>query len=168
MPDEKKRARQMTEYDRTDLLFDFVSTYYDYMNVARDYGTGDTYSMTEVHTVTRIADNPGITVTELARRGERTKSAISQVVKRLEEKGLVVKAKQAGNGSKTLLYVSPEGQELSECHRAFDMEHGSQFDQLLVDQLGREAVQEFYEVLAFMNQLIRRLCHDRLLRSQGE
>lgn len=162
MPEEKKPDPSMTEYDRTDLLVDFVLTYYDSMNMAHDYGTGDEYSMTEVHMVTRIADHPGITVTELARRGERTKSAISQVVKRLEQKGLVVKAKQAGNGSKTLLYVSPEGQVLSDLHKAFDQEHGSLFDQALVEKKGEEAVREFYEVLAYMNEQIRQLRREQL------
>lgn len=166
MPEEKKAGPSMSEYDRTDLLVDFVLTYYDSMNTVHDYGTGDEYSMTEVHMVTRIADHPGITVTELARRGERTKSAISQVVKKLEEKGLVVKAKQAGNGSKTLLYVSPEGQVLSDLHKAFDQEHGSLFDRMLVEKKGEESVQQFYEVLACMNEQIRQLRRKQMAKRE--
>ena len=89
MQEEEKKPLDLSEYGRTDLIFDFVSTYYERTNISRDYGTGESYSMTEVHMLTRIADHPGITVTELSQRGNRTKSAISQVVKRLEEKGFL-------------------------------------------------------------------------------
>ena len=91
----KIQGRALSGYDRADLLFDFSVAYADGVNLVRDFGNGKEYSPAEVHMITRIAENPGITVTELARRGNRTKGAISQVVKRLEEKGLVEKRKAA-------------------------------------------------------------------------
>lgn len=156
MQEEEKRSVNLSEYGRTDLIFDFVSTYYERTNISRDYGTGETYSMTEVHMLTRIADHPGITVTELSQRGNRTKSAISQVVKRLEEKGLVEKRKAADNGSRTLLYATPSGQQLSDFHKAYDVEHGTAFDAMLAAEKGEEAVEQFYEVLACMYGYLRR------------
>ncbi|MBM6918944.1 MarR family winged helix-turn-helix transcriptional regulator [Intestinimonas butyriciproducens] len=156
MREEEKKPLDLSEYGRTDLIFDFVSTYYERTNISRDYGTGDSYSMTEVHMLTRIADHPGITVTELSQRGNRTKSAISQVVKRLEEKGLVEKRKAADNGSRTLLYATPSGQQLSEYHKAYDVEHGAAFDAMLAKEKGEEAVEQFYEVLACMYNYMRR------------
>ena len=137
-----------TSYDRADLLIDFVSTYYDHMNTVRDYGTGEKFTMTEVHMVSRIGDNPGITVTELARQGKRTKGAISQIVKKLEEKGLVVKEKQAGYGCRTLLFLSPKGRELNECHKRFDREQGGVVYGQLLQEQGEEAMQRFFQVMA--------------------
>ena len=52
-----------------------------------DYGTGVEYSSAEVHTVVQIAAQPGITVTEIARVTSRSKSAVSQITTRLEQKG---------------------------------------------------------------------------------
>lgn len=156
MQEEEKKPLDLSEYGRTDLIFDFVSTYYERTNISRDYGTGESYSMTEVHMLTRIADHPGITVTELSQRGNRTKSAISQVVKRLEEKGLVEKRKAADNGSRTLLYATPGGQQLSDCHKAYDVEHGAAFDAMLAAEKGEQAVEQFYEVLACMYGYLRK------------
>ncbi len=156
MQEEEKKPLDLSEYGRTDLIFDFVSTYYERTNISRDYGTGESYSMTEVHMLTRIADHPGITVTELSQRGNRTKSAISQVVKRLEEKGLVEKRKAADNGSRTLLYATPSGRQLSDYHKAYDVEHGAAFDAMLASEKGEQAVEQFYEVLACMYGYLRK------------
>ena len=156
MQEEEKKEMELSEYQRTDLIFDFVSTYYEHTNISRDYGTGESHSMTEVHMLTRIADHPGITVTEMSQRGNRTKSAISQVVKRLEEKGLVEKRKAADNGSRTLLYATEKGRQLSECHKAYDVEHGTAFDAMLVAEQGEEAVGQFYHVLACIYRHMRR------------
>lgn len=144
-----------TEYGRTDLLCDFVAMYYDYMNTVRDYGTGKSYSMTEVHMVTRIADNPGITVTELSGIGNRTKSAISQLVKKLALAGLIVKANHPDGGRKVLLYATPEGMILSQAHKAYDENHGTHFDELSREKLGSHAVDDFYAVLRYFMQSLQ-------------
>lgn len=72
--------------DRANLLYKFAMLYSDYVAENQDYGTGDLISMVEVHTLTAIEDNPGISVTELALMWNRTKGAISQTVTKLEKK----------------------------------------------------------------------------------
>ena len=51
---------------RADLVYSFVTVYNSYINELRDYGTGMLINMVEVHTLTMIADHPGITVSELS------------------------------------------------------------------------------------------------------
>ena len=74
---------------RADLVYSFVTVYNSYINELRDYGTGLMINMVEVHTLTMIADNPGITVNELSKMWNRTKGAVSQNVAKLEKKGLI-------------------------------------------------------------------------------
>lgn len=69
---------------RADTLYKFVLLYNNYLTSPRDYGTGNVVTMVEVHTLTEIADHPGITVTQLAEFWNRTKSAVSQTVSKLE------------------------------------------------------------------------------------
>lgn len=146
----KIQGRDLSGYDRADLLFDFAVAYADGANLTRDFGNGKAYSPAEVHMITRIAENPGITVTELARRGNRTKGAISQVVKRLEEKGLVEKRKNTENCSRTLLFATEEGRRLGQCHKERDQQRIERMEQQLEAQVGKEALDRFYDVLAWM------------------
>ena len=48
-------------------LYEFVMRYNKYIYQARDYGNGDEIRMVEVHTLAMIEDNPGISVSELAK-----------------------------------------------------------------------------------------------------
>ncbi|WP_068504372.1 MarR family transcriptional regulator [Paenibacillus kribbensis] len=61
-------------------------TYSDYIKATRDYGTGDHINMVEVHTLTMIEENPGITAAKLALEWNRTKGAASQIVIKLEQR----------------------------------------------------------------------------------
>lgn len=66
-----------------DPMYDFILTYSNYYSSRRDYGVGEKLTMLEVHYLTDIYDNPGITVTEIAKIWNRSKSAISQTVRKL-------------------------------------------------------------------------------------
>lgn len=57
-----------------------------------DYGTGDLLYFTEIHTITVIGRNKEINVTRLAELMGVTKGAISQTVKKLVSKNLIMKS----------------------------------------------------------------------------
>ena len=67
----------------------------------------------------------GITVTELARHNGKTKGAISQILKKIEKKGLV--CREASNGDNKLpLFLTEKGKELDLAHRNYDMVHAGE------------------------------------------
>ena len=72
---------------KASIIYKFVTTYSDYIKKPHDYGTGEIISMVEVHILTIIEENPGITVTEVALGWNRTKGAISQTISKLEKRG---------------------------------------------------------------------------------
>ena len=77
-----KRKKQIdAEYNRLNSsaleLYEFVMRYNKDIYQARDYGNGDEIRMVEVHTLAMIEDNPGISVSELAKRWKRTKGTVS-------------------------------------------------------------------------------------------
>jgi DNA-binding MarR family transcriptional regulator len=57
----------------------------------KDYGTGDMLYLTEVHTITMIARNDGINMTRLAETMGVTRGAISQTIRKLAGKNLIIK-----------------------------------------------------------------------------
>ena len=93
-----------------------ASMLYMASNLPIDYGTGTKYTSVEVHMLKYIIDHPGKTVTELSREWDRTKPAISQMLKRMEQKGLISWTTEPGNNKKQLYHRT--GDPASQCpHR---------------------------------------------------
>ena len=84
--DAKRINKEYSNAEAVDIIHQVANLYIS-TKVPRDYGTGEEYTSVEVHTLKHIADNPGITVTELARHNGKTKGAISQILKRLRIRG---------------------------------------------------------------------------------
>ena len=113
-----------------------------------DYGTGVEYSSAEVHTVVQIAAQPGITVTEIARVTSRSKSAVSQITTRLEQKGLICNKK--GLNRRGGLYVTDKGQELNDCYTRYAEKVIAPPLEKYVERFGAEAMNSFYNIMNCM------------------
>lgn len=116
---DERLNRHYDDVEAVDILHQ-VAYLYTSTKVPRNYGTGDDYTSLEVHTLKYIADHPGITVTELARDHGKTKGAISQILKKIESKGLVYRKTDPTNDNRQLLYITEKGKSLDEIHRKFD------------------------------------------------
>lgn len=103
-----------------DSLYTFVMESYDVYSKARDYGNGKKMNMAEIHTLSLIADNPGITVSGVSKMWNRTLSAASQNINKLYKKELIVKQKEKGNDKTIHLYVTESGMKLSDLHKEYD------------------------------------------------
>ena len=132
---------------RADLVYSFVTVYNSYINELRDYGTGLMINMVEVHTLTMIADNPGITVNELSKMWNRTKVAVSQNVAKLEKKGLIFRQRSEEDARQVHIYATEEGEKLSTAHKLFDNMDIMQTQRDLLQECTIEDVDAFYKVL---------------------
>ncbi|MGN0659026.1 MAG: MarR family winged helix-turn-helix transcriptional regulator [Emergencia sp.] len=88
-----------------------IDCYEDY-TAKLDYGTGEYYTSAEIAMLRRIEENPGASVTQLAEMTGRTKSAVSQLVKRLLNTGIVQKAYDADNAKVGKLFLTEKGRSL--------------------------------------------------------
>nr|WP_315019611.1 MarR family transcriptional regulator [uncultured Aminipila sp.] len=132
---------------KASILYKFVMTYSDYIKTAHDYGTGETINMAEVHTLTAIEENPGITVTEVALEWNRTKGAVSQIIGKLEKRGLIIRKKEGSNAKTVHLYVTEKGKLLSNAHKAYDIKELAFTDKILHDSFSSEEINIFYNVM---------------------
>ena len=130
-----------------DVLYEFVLKYAVSMNISKDYGTGDKLNMIEAHLLTYIEDHPGITGTELAKMWGRTKGAISQQMKKLVSRGLIVRKRQSNNAKTILLYVSDKGKEVSYAHKMHDMKEIAQTLTFLLTTCSLDEIASFYKVM---------------------
>ena len=94
-----------------------------------------------------IESQPGVTISALAQMWNRTKSAVSQNVKRLEEKKLVYRVQDESNGKIFHLYPTQEGTYLSLAHKYFDNRDILQTQQDLLELCTMEEIDTFYKVL---------------------
>lgn len=90
-----------------------------------DFGTGVMLYPSEIHTIEAIGQNKGINVTELAKLMRVTKGAISQVIKKLETKGMLIKYFSDGNNQRVLLKLTAKGRTAFEGHNHL---HQRQYD----------------------------------------
>lgn len=65
----------------------------------------------ERHMLDRIGDHPAVNVSGFARSAGITKGAVSQVVKKLETKGLVRRYKSGGNNKEVFLELTKSGRD---------------------------------------------------------
>ena len=71
---------------RANMLYEFVILYHNFIYSQHTY-EAENCNMMEIHTLTYIDDSPGITATQLSRIWHKSKSAISQTIKKLMEAG---------------------------------------------------------------------------------
>ncbi|EOO11710.1 MarR family winged helix-turn-helix transcriptional regulator [Bacillus mycoides] len=139
---------------KANIIYKFVMTYNDYIKTARDYGTGEIITMVEVHTLTVIEENPGITVTDVALGWNRTKGAVSQIITKLEKRGLIIRKKEAGNAKTVHLYVTDKGNLLSKAHKDYDIKELTWADKTLRKSFTTEEINVFYKVMQKYTELL--------------
>ena len=88
----------------------------------REYGTGIPLYGSEIHTVQAIGKSIGINVTQLAEKMVVTKGAVSQMVSKLVEKGMVRKEHAQDNAKEVVLDLTELGWIGFRNHERFDME----------------------------------------------
>ena len=139
---------------RHNIIYEFVMRYDDYIYAEHSYGTGYHLTMIEVHTLTYIEDHPGTTVTELTAYWHKTKGAISQIVSRLEDLGLVTKTKKEGNGKNVYLYITETGYQVSRSHKLYDILDITKTLSKIQKECTPAEIDTFYKVISVYYKVI--------------
>jgi DNA-binding MarR family transcriptional regulator len=113
-----KRFKSLNK--KSEILYNFVIAYTNYMNEKRDYGTGEELSMTEAHILTDIVDYEGITVTELSKKWKKTRSAISQTIKSLLKKEYIYRVNSKDDAKFFYLYPYDKAKDFALAHKRYD------------------------------------------------
>ena len=123
-----------------------ASMLYMASNLPIDSGTGTKY----------IIDHPGKTVTALSREWDRTKPAISQMLKRMEQKGLISWTTEPGNNKKQLYHATEQGIQLHSAHTEYDMNVFGQTLDYLRETCSDEEIETCFHVLKEYTKARRR------------
>lgn len=107
--------------------------YYKSEDIKRHYGTDILLTRKEIHTIQLIGQHPQIGIVELAERQGITKGATSQMVKKLVEKGLVIKKQSLSSEAEICLELTELGQKAFKGHDDYHLNMGKQWKQILED-----------------------------------
>ncbi|VFQ46807.1 MarR family transcriptional regulator [Desulfoluna butyratoxydans] len=119
----------------------------------RYFGTDILLYPSEIHTIEAIGKNPGINVTDLAALQGVTKGAVSQVIRKLVDKEMVIRMKDEKSDREVLLVLSPTGKTANAAHQKFH----SRIDPILLELID-EADEEKIAFTVSVFQAIERFC----------
>jgi DNA-binding MarR family transcriptional regulator len=124
-----------------------------------NYGTGDLLYFTEIHTISVVGKNREVNMTRLAEMMGVTKGAISQTVKKLVNKNLILKT-NITNRKEVNLRLSDKGQMAYKGQKLFQKEIFT-FAEMLYNRgtpEQRELVRRlFIEIIANMQMRVKAL-----------
>ncbi len=118
-------------YFLTTKFFSIAEKYLEVKSFCKDYGAGFELYPSEIHMVVLISDHPGINITMIAAKLGITKGAVSQMIKKLEDKGLVQRYKSPDNRKEVMVRLTDSG-------RIANQNHGKdkkEFDMPIIDEL---------------------------------
>ena len=152
----KEGAESMKDLEQiltwSDDIYRFAMLVMDHMKRPRDYGTGEVLNMVEIHTISMIAKEPGICVSDIARQWNRTLGAASRNVERLQAKGYVEKRKTDDDGKTVHLYVTERGKRLAEQHHAYDLRIACKFYDLIKSKYSSQDIELFRAILDTLHE----------------
>ena len=114
--------REKASNELMDLFIRVVNKYNGLEKVPVKHSPGLGLYHSERHMLDRIADNPHMNITELARASGVTKGAVSQIVKKLETKGVIRRYKKAANDKEVFIELTETGEKTCEERRRANKE----------------------------------------------
>lgn len=122
----------------------------DYNELLHDYN-GVLMYQAESQFIHQIGKNPGITVTELANVFHKTRSACSQLMRRMKEKGWLYQKRNIANNREYNLYLTEEGEKIYSYHKAFESSCYERTAQML-SQFSEEELETYIRIQEKMNE----------------
>jgi DNA-binding MarR family transcriptional regulator len=107
---------------------------------------GETYHSAEVHTVALIGRHPDASGTDLASLAGVTRGAISQMLSKLEKRGIIERDHPAENAKEVRARLTDKGRRLFRSHE----DHHTRFDRRMLDRFDMMSERE----IAFLESVL--------------
>lgn len=105
-----------------DLFIRIVNKYNALEKYPARFGTKHDLYHSERHMIDKIGGHPGTNVTEFAKAAGVTKGAVSQIIKKLEKKGIIRRLRKIGNDKEILIELTRTGREVYQQHQKINEE----------------------------------------------
>lgn len=143
------KRRNKTSY----ILLRVAGRLYQINKKIRNYGTDQQLFDAEIHMIKLIKEHEGMHITGLAEILNVTKGAVSQIIMKLEKKGMVVKKKDLANQSRMFIELTPKGDTAYKTHEQLH----AQLDEEIEKALEGASKEEETFLNSFLHYLEQRL-----------
>lgn len=121
----------------------------------RKFGTETDLTGSEIHLIEVVGQNEGLSVTDLARRLGITKGAVSQTLKRLEAKEIIIKKVDPTNISRITVGLSTKGKVAYYSHLQWHETVDGGFRNYFV-HLPEDKIRFLEEFLSILEQFLKK------------
>ncbi len=104
----------------------------------RRYGTGRELFFAEIHMIQFIKNHEGLHISSVAEKLGITKGAVSQIARKLQNKGMLIKETDSTNQRRVLLRLTREGEKAYSAHEAMHEELEREIEGILSGSSDRE------------------------------
>ena len=134
-------------------LLGIVTCFQEIERQCSKFGTDVDIHMAEIHTIMAIQNNPGIHVGGLAECLGVTKGSVSELLRRLERKGLAYKEKDPLKMTRLNVFLTDKGKAANIRHMSFH----SQLDGLVDEAMSTRTPEEVKSIVTFLAEILDRL-----------
>lgn len=127
---------------------------YEYDSMPHQYGDEVLYQ-SEMHFLEVVGDTPSITITVISQQLGKTKSACSQMVRKLVKKELLTQERNEKNNREYYLNLTERGKEIYEVHKEFDEKCIQRTYKSLAD-FSEEELRSYISVQKTLNQVFQK------------
>ena len=127
-------------------LYDFLMVAGGMTGAIRMKFGDEELTMMEIRTIMMVNEHPGITATQLGHYWNRSRGAISQILKKIETKGFLYKEKSEKDEKVYHLYVTDRGVEAVYAFVANDFEDTTHIIKKLLETCTTDELKAFYKV----------------------
>ena len=132
----------------------FTLMFNGFMMRKRSYGGGEKLTLVELMLLLTISESEGIFATEIAKKWRKTKGAISQILKKLETKGLIDKQRDSHDAKMYGLFLTERGRQIIE---EFDQQETVESPVILEkmrEEFTEEQINNFYCVMRKYTEIL--------------
>ena len=127
---------------------------YQYDSMPHQYGKEILYQ-SEMHFLQAVGDSPSVTITVIAQQLGKTKSACSQMVRKLVKKELLIQERNEKNNREYYLNLTERGKEIYEAHKDFDEKCMRRTYESLMD-FTEEELRSYISIQKALNQVFQK------------
>lgn len=132
----------------------FTLMFNGFMMRKRSYGGGEKLTLVELMLLLTISESEGIFATEIAKKWRKTKGAISQILKKLETKGLIDKQRDSHDAKMYGLFLTERGRLIIEEFDQQDTVESPVILEKMREEFTEEQINNFYCVMRKYTEIL--------------